>query len=116
MQNNPPLKGRLKRYNPTRNIDHIETMKNLKKSKTVSCLNILRNRSSNKNLVNNDKKDNIFFRKKITTHNLAKINNKSSNCITPGFFNPLINYKTKEKKLLIKKGDYLIKVKIILII
>ena len=82
-------------------------MKNLKKSKTVSCLNILRNRSSNKNLVNNDKKDNIFFRKKITTHNLAKINNKSSNCITPGFFNPFINYKTKEKKINNKKGGLL---------
>ena len=86
-------------------------MKNLKKSKTVSCLNILRNRSNNKNLVNNDKKDNIFFRKKITTHNLAKINNKSSNCITPGFFNPLINYKTKEKKITNKKGGLLNKSK-----
>ena len=74
-------------------------MKNLKKSKTVSCLNILRNRSNNKNLVNNDKKDNIFFRKKITTHNLAKINNKSSNWITPGFLNTLINYKKKKKKI-----------------
>ena len=111
LQNNPPLKGRLKKYNPTRNVDHFETMNKLKKSKTVSCLNILRNRSKNKNLVIDDKKDNIFFHKKITTHNLSKINNKSSNCITPGFFNPLINYKAKEKKIANKKNEFINKSK-----
>ena len=47
----------------------------------------------------------------MTTNNLAKINNKSSNCITPGFFNPLINYKTKEKKITNKKGGLINKSK-----
>ena len=37
--------------------------------------------------------------KRKTIRNLSKINNKSSNCITPGYFNPLINYKTKEEKV-----------------
>jgi hypothetical protein len=36
---------------------------------------------------------------KKNKHILSKINNKSSNCITPGSFNPLINYKIKEKKI-----------------
>ena len=33
-------------------------------------------------------------------HNLSFINNKSSNCITPGSFNPWINYKIDDKKYL----------------
>ena len=80
-------------------MDHLETIKNLKKSKTCSCLNILRNRSRNKNIKISD----IKTRNK--THNLSKINNKSSSCITPGYFNPFINYKTKENKCKNKKKD-----------
>ena len=31
-------------------------------------------------------------------HNLSKLNNKSSSCLTPGSFNPLINYKSEDNK------------------
>ena len=31
-------------------------------------------------------------------HKLSNLNNKSSSCINPEYFNPLINYKNKDKK------------------
>jgi len=43
--------------------------------------------SNNNNLLSRNKK-----------HGLSFINNKSSNCITPGSFNPWINYKIDDKK------------------
>ena len=45
---------------------------------------------------------NIICDKKRKKHNLSCINNKSSGCITPDSFNPLINYKYKENKTKIK--------------
>ena len=92
-KNNPILKGSLKNYRPSRNIDHINSIENnhyLKKSKSVIFLR------KNKKLEINTNNDILITRN--TNHNLSKINNKSSNCITPGSFNPFINYKLKEKK------------------
>ena len=54
----------------------------------------------NKNL-NNKKLEidvNNNYPSRNIKHNLSNINNKSSNCITPGSFNPWINYKIKENK------------------
>lgn len=87
------LNGRLKHYNPSRNIDHFDNLgeiNNIKKSKTVICLR------KNRKLKIDTNNDIIINRNK--KHNLSYINNKSSNCITPGSFNPLINYKIEEKK------------------
>ena len=42
--------------------------------------------------------NNLLARNK--KHSLSFINNKSSNCITPGTFNPWINYKIDDKKYL----------------
>lgn len=42
--------------------------------------------------------NNDIIIKRNKKHNLSYINNKSSNCITPGSFNPLINYKFEENK------------------
>lgn len=93
-KNNPILKGSLKNYRPSRNIDHINSIENnhyLKKSKSVIFLR------KNKKLEINTNNDILITRN--TNHNLSKINNKSSNCITPGSFNPFINYKLKEKNI-----------------
>ena len=60
-------------------------------------MNILKNRSINKKTIfEADVNKSLTTRKK--KQNLYKINNKSSNCITPGSFNPWINYKLKENK------------------
>ena len=47
---------------------------------------------------------NNICEKKHKRHNLSYINNKSSGCITPESFNPLINYKSKQEKK-IKKNE-----------
>ena len=104
MLNNPLLSGRLKKYNPTRNTDHFEEINQIKKSKTCSCLNILKNRSINKK-TKFEMNDNKSFSSRNKKYNLYKLNNKSSNCITPGSFNPLINYITKEEKIIHGKSN-----------
>jgi hypothetical protein len=65
-------------------------------------LNILKNRSINKKTIF-DANDNKSLSQRNKKQNLYKINNKSSNCITPGSYNPLINYITKEEKTSNKK-------------
>jgi len=55
--------------------------------------------------MNNNQGNNTILSRTIKTHNLSKINNKSSSCITPGYFNPFINYKTKERISGNKKMD-----------
>ena len=95
MQNAPLLKGRLKLYHPSRNIDHLDLdtlgeINNIKRNKTVICLRKNRNLEIDTN--------NGIPVKGNKKNKLSLINNKSSNCITPGSFNPLINYKVKEKK------------------
>lgn len=90
IKNNPILTGRSKKYETSRNNkDHFDELKILKKSKTFSNLNILKNRERNKN---------NFSTRRNKLYNLSKINNKSSDCITPHWFNPLINYKEKNTK------------------
>ena len=97
-KNNPILNGRLKKYCHSRNVDHIENIEGnicpLKKSKTV--LNI---RKSKKLEIDTSNNINIICDIKREKHNLSCINNKSSGCITPDSFNPLINYKHKENKI-----------------
>ena len=61
----------------------------MKRSKTILC--IRKNKKLEIDVNNNYPSRNI-------KHNLSNINNKSSNCITPGSFNPWINYKIKENK------------------
>lgn len=51
----------------------------------------------NKKLEINTNFDSVNNNHKKNKHSLSKINNKSSNCITPDSFNPLINYKIDEK-------------------
>jgi len=65
----------------------------MKKSKTV--LNL---RKSKKLEIDTNNYMNIICDKKRKKHKLSCINNKSSGCITPDSFNPLINYKYKENK------------------
>ena len=65
----------------------------MKKSKTV--LNL---RKSKKLEIDTSNNINILCDKKRKKHSLSCINNKSSGCITPDSFNPLINYKYKENK------------------
>ena len=45
----------------------------------------------------------INNKKRIERHTLSNLNNKSSNCITPGSFNPLINYEPGKEKISRKK-------------
>ena len=45
-----------------------------------------------------DTKNNYTLPQRNKRLNLYLLNNKSSNCITPGSFNPWINYKLEEKK------------------
>ena len=61
----------------------------MKRSKTILC--IRKNKKLEIDVNNNYPSRNI-------KHNLSNIHNKSSNCITPGSFNPWINYKIKENK------------------
>ena len=107
MKNNPQLKGRSKKYNHSRNIDHLENIYKLRITKTVSCLNIHKNKSSNNYLINNEEKNNIYTTRNKKKHNLSIKYNKSSNCVTPSSFNPLINYEIKENKIGNKKMNLL---------
>ena len=45
----------------------------------------------------------INNKKRIERHTLSNLNNKSSNCITPDSFNPLINYEPGKEKISRKK-------------
>jgi hypothetical protein len=47
--------------------------------------------------------DEINNKKRIKRHTLSNLNNKSSNCITPESFNPLINYEPGKEKISRKK-------------
>lgn len=83
-------------------MDHINSIKEkeLKRSKTCLCFNVgkhkIKSRNRNLNLKENNK-----------TNRLCNINNKSCSCITPGSFNPLINYKIEDKE----KNKYKYKIK-----
>ena len=57
----------------------------------------------NKKLEINTNFDIINNNNRKNKHSLSKINNKSSNCITPGSFNPLINYKIEDKNYRVNK-------------
>ena len=65
-------------------------------------MSILKSRSINKKIIF-EADNNKSLTSRIKKNNLYKLNNKSSNCITPGSYNPLINYITKEKKAINKK-------------
>ena len=90
-KNKGKLRSRQNNNNLQKNIDHLTDInKTMKRSKTILCIR------KNKKL-EIDTKNNNFHSRNIK-HNLSNINNKSSNCITPGSFNPWINYKSKENK------------------
>ena len=71
----------------------------MKKSKTLLCI-----RKKRKLEIDINNNINNICEKKHKRHNLSCINNKSSGCITPESFNPLINYKLKQEKK-IKKNE-----------
>lgn len=87
LKNNPPLTGRLKKYSSTGNL----FSKSLNNS-----FNINTKRTINPTFPLNSNDLNLRIRKKM--HKLSNINNKSSSCISPDYFNPLINYKQEEEK------------------
>lgn len=111
LKNNPVLTGRLKKNNPSRNSDHFNELKIIKKSKTYTNLNILKIRSKNKNIkniTNNkiNKEENSISCSRKKTNNLSRINNKSSSCVIPNSFNPLINYGiNRDKKINNKRAN-----------
>lgn len=86
------MTGRLKRYSSTGNI--LSKNKNLKNSAQIKNINTKRTINPSISLNLNDEQ--IKAGKKI--HNLSNIYNKSSTCLNPEYFNPLINYKNEDKK------------------
>ena len=92
--------GKLKKYRPSRNIDHINNIEGteLKRNKTSLCFNVGKYKkiSRNKNILKDEKESNTISKKGIK-NKLWNLNNKSCSCITPESFNPLINYRVEDK-------------------
>ena len=93
LKNNPSLTGRLKKYSSLRNVFSKRPNRIIKNNNFFSLINTKRTINPSLSVILDDSKP-----KRKQLHDLSKLNNKSSNCITPGTFNPLINYKLEEKK------------------
>jgi hypothetical protein len=91
LKNNPPLKGRLKRYSSSKSIS---SKSNDKKRNNSFFDNINSKRTIDTSLSVN--LNDISNKRRIKRNTLSIFNNKSSSCITPGAFNPLINYQESE--------------------
>lgn len=92
LKNNPPLTGRLKKYSSATNIFCNNKNKD-KRNNSFICINTKRtiNPSYSVNL------DETNYKRGKKFHCLSQLNNKSSSCINPDYFNPLINYRHEEK-------------------
>ena len=93
LKNNPSLTGRLKKYSSSRNLLSKRPNRIIKNNNIFSLIHTKRTINPSLSVILDDSKP-----KHKQLHDLSKLNNKSSNCITPGTFNPLINYKIEEKK------------------
>jgi len=93
------LTGRLKRYSSTESI--LSQNSNNNRRSTSFFHNINTKRTINPSLSVN--LDDINNKKRIKRHTLSNLHNKSSNVITPGTFNPLINYEQGKEKISRKK-------------
>lgn len=86
------MTGRLKRYSSAGNF--FVKNRNKPNNNSYLCINTKRtiNPSYSINIIDDNQK------KGKKPHKLSNINNKSSSCINPEYFNPLINYKNEENK------------------
>ena len=105
LKNNPFLNGKLKKYSSSRNIhsnnNNKSTYINRNTFSYISNINTKRTINPSFSVDNKDDKKN---KRKRNNHSLSNDNNKSASCISPDYFNPLINYKCEEENSLkIKK-------------